>query len=678
MVGQPVTIAPAPSNGSSSTRLNTSHVQRHPYTCQTCAKRKVKCDKIMPKCSSCNKARIDCSYSAPGPRARRPKVSSEMLERLARYERTLRRHGLLEEADQAFASEYDTQEVKSESISFHWNRASPPTAGKLMPAAAGKTRYIDSSLWRSLEEGGASDDEDDGSDVGVAAQGFAADPLTASFLGHRQSVLDYHPPPETALLLWQTHANNVEPLCKILHLPSTAEMVKKVSHNPISGTDADACLLFAVYHFAVSSMTNDDCMDKLGMPRKQLLEYYNFAARQALVNASFLRTSDFVVLQALVLFLMACRHTYDAHTYWALTGVAVRISQRMGLHKDGDTLGLPPFDVQMRRRLFYQLLPLEGMASQMSGIELPIVPDAWNTKPPLNINDDQIWPGMTEVPEPQTGATEMLFCLSRACMGTSLLRIRSNQRPLQFKDSDEAKRAIDHAESEIELRYIRYCDISNPLHFLAMGLGRCGITAMRLRARLPSVRAKTASETERRDVLQLAFKILDTDIAVYANTGVKRYWWYVRPMFLWGTWDALILVLATLREKEILSPDEVVSAWDRIQRMYENHGKPLIESKRAFHGALARLVLRAWEANPSRSCPPEPSFISGLRSARDQKFKSQSVCTFDNDTPEDGAILKDFESVTVAEKPGLGEVDEFKFDDTDWAFFDELMRNHQA
>lgn len=64
-------------------------------------------------------------------------------------------------------------------------------------------------------------------------------------------------------------------------------------------------------------------------------------------------TTDTSVIQALILFLLACRYQYDSNTYLILTGVAVRIAQGMRLHRDGEALGLAPFEVQMRRRLFY-------------------------------------------------------------------------------------------------------------------------------------------------------------------------------------------------------------------------------------------------------------------------------------------------------------------------------------
>lgn len=126
--------------------------------------------------------------------------------------------------------------------------------------------------------------------------------------------------------LWKTHVENVEPICKVLHIPSTSRMVDIASKHPAMASKANECLLFAIYHFAVFSMTEDGCVKEFGELRAILVQRYHFATRQALVNASFLKTTDMAILQALVLFLLSCRYFYDPHTYWILTGVAIRVA----------------------------------------------------------------------------------------------------------------------------------------------------------------------------------------------------------------------------------------------------------------------------------------------------------------------------------------------------------------
>ncbi|KAB5517531.1 putative C6 transcription factor [Coniochaeta sp. 2T2.1] len=668
-----------------------------PYTCQACAKRKVKCDKSTPSCSSCRKGKIECVYQAPAPRARKRKLNDDESERLARYERILREHGLLD-AEKLAAVEKSPPAgrklASQDAISLYWNEPNNPGTGKLV-AGHGKSRYIDSNLWRNLgddEMQQLSDHEEDEDEaVGNNAESSVSDPLTGALLGAAsgQGLLQYHPSQADALFLWQTHRDNIEPICKILHIPSTASMVERVSQQPGTASKTDECLLFAIYHFAVYSMTEEECVERLGQSRHTLMQRYHFTTRQALVNVYFLKTTELSVLQAYVLLLNSCRHSYDPHTYWILTGIAVRIAQRMGLHREGERLGLPPFDVQMRRRLFYQLLPLDGHASQMSGTGISIMPDSWDTEHPMNINDNQIWPGMTEKPQEQHGATEMIFCLSRSWVGRFFAKAGKSPNATgawHAKEYQEAEAAIKEAENEVEEKYIRYCDIANPLHFLTIGLARSGVSFMRLRVRLPKIRNNTATDPERREMLQLAQKIIDTDTAANSHPGLQRFAWHVRPFFLWGTWDALILILSSLwKRPDLFSPSEMDAAWDKVKSVYQNHGE-FLKAKRTLHVAFGRLTLRAWEANPPSRSVPEPDFIASLRSQRIAKKWKRAAAqdirveaahrTTDTtnlattiSTPTDANASADSGS-----DMGLWMSNDFDLQAADWIFWDQLIQ----
>lgn len=649
-------IDPEPARAfSTDPRANRDSLQRTMlYTCQACARRKVKCDKATPMCSSCRKGKLECFYQAPPPRRRKRNLSDDACERLAQYERILHQHGLLPEDAAASPS---LEKTPQESVSLHWDEPKMSRTGKLF-AEQGKSRYMDSSVWRTLGDDEMEhmydDAEDDHvvTDVGV---NFASDPLTGAFLGPRQNLLHYHPTHAEAILLWTTHRENVEPICKILHMPTTSHMVELVSQQPEMASEADECVMFAIYHFAVFSMTEEECRGQLGQSRTALMQAYHFATRQALVNARFLRTTEMSILQALTLFLLSCRYSYDAHTYWILTGVGVRIGQRMGLHRDGEKLGLPPFEVQMRRRLFYQLMPLDGIASHMSGTGISISPDAWDTRPPLNVDDDQIWPGMTDQPEAKQGATDMIFCLARSCIGNFLVRTASSIHGTssgQFKDYSEAELVIREAEKEVEDKYIRYCDIVNPLHFLTICSTRTGIHAMRLRVRLPKVKDHTVTEAERKELFQHAQKIIDTDAAAYSHTSLKKYSWHMRPFFLWGSWDSLIFILTSLCKASFLSITETDATWKRVDQVYNNHSD-LLQSKRALYVAFGRLTLKAWDANPPTGDAPEPAFIATLRSLGETQRKTRVGMELD-----------------------LGK--DFALDTDDWIFWDQLIKSHDV
>lgn len=689
----PEAIAPVPAKTSSADYIanGDSHQPTMPCACQNCAKRKVKCDKVAPICSSCRKGKLECFYQAPLPPKRKRKLSGDGNEKLARYERILHQHGLLPQDAHASPS---IEKTPQEPISLRFNESETSRTGKLL-TGQGKSRYIDSNLWRNLGDDEIQhmyDNEEEEQLVTDAAWGLASDPLTGAFMGTRQRLLHFHPNYAEAIMLWNTHIERVEPICKVLHIPSTFKMVEKASQQPAMTSKAEECLLFAIYHFAVFSMTEEECEKKFGQSRATLMQRYHFATRQALVNASFLKTTEMSIVQALVLFLLPCRYYYDPHTYWILTGVAIRIAQRMGLHRDGEKLGLPPFDVQMRRRLFFQLIPLDGVASQISGTGIAIMPDTWDTQQPLNLNDDQIWPGMTKTPEEQKGATEMIFCLARSSVGKVFSSAGKSIRAAgsgEFKDYSEVEPVISEAERQVEEKYIRYCDIINPLHFLTIGFARSAINAMRLRTRLPKVRNQTVTDAERRELFRLSQKIIDTDTAAYANTSLRKYMWHVRSFFAWGSWDSLVFILTSLQRSDLLSPAETDAAWSKVEQVYSNHDE-LLESERALQIAVGRLTLKAWNANPSSSSVPEPAFITTLRSLRRVNLQSRterqdSNATTLNAKPEEFSPINpspayDANAVigSLTGEMGFDIGSDFNLDTADWTFWDQLIQNDQA
>ncbi|KAG6355727.1 hypothetical protein INS49_003691 [Diaporthe citri] len=442
---------------------------------------------------------LQCLYQAPPPRRRKRQLSDgDVYEKIAQYERILLEHGLLPQgAHTSPSTECSPQEPIS--LRFIEPNAEMSKLGKVV-VGHGRSRYINSTTWRSLED-------DEMQHMSMERNHEEEE----SLMGFRRNLLHCHPTHAEAMILWNTHIENVEPICKVLHIPSSTKMVDEVSRKPETASREIECVLFAVYHFAVFTLTEEKCEKLFGRSRDALMQKYHLATRQALVNASFLTTTDISVVQALVLFLLACRHQYDPNAYWILTGVAVRIAQRMGLHRDGEALGLSP--------------------KPTTGTGIAIAPESWDTKEPLNINDDQIWPGMTTAPREQKGATEMIFCLARACIGKFFARSIRGTATDHSQHHSTVEPLIREAESEVEEKYIRYCDITNPLHFLTIGMARSAITAMRIKIRLPRIRDQTATDAERKELFQLAHKIIDTDAAAYAHTGLQRYQWHVRSFW---------------------------------------------------------------------------------------------------------------------------------------------------
>jgi hypothetical protein len=112
------------------------------------------------------------------------------------------------------------------------------------------------------------------------------------------------PSPAQALILWQIFLENINPLSKIIHVPSIQNHLIS-QENYGSTSKAITALILSTYSVAVMSTTNEICERDLGEQRTVLLARYVSAAQQALVRARFMKSTDLVMLQAFVLYLVS-------------------------------------------------------------------------------------------------------------------------------------------------------------------------------------------------------------------------------------------------------------------------------------------------------------------------------------------------------------------------------------
>ena len=99
----------------------------------------------------------------------------------------------------------------------------------------------------------------------------------------------------------------------------------------------------------------------------------------------------------------------------------------MGLHRDGLSLGLSLFETEIRRRVWWQIAVLDNRSAELSGSCNSGLPCFENFKLPLNVNDSDLDPSMTELPAHHAGPTEMMFCMIRCEFGTFLMKSQSRE-----------------------------------------------------------------------------------------------------------------------------------------------------------------------------------------------------------------------------------------------------------
>ncbi|KAF3133316.1 hypothetical protein TWF594_009263 [Orbilia oligospora] len=622
----------------------------HAFNCVVCKNRKVKCDRQVP-CSTCTKLNVECQYVEPGPRKKRKSSSKHenLLQRLNRYEELLKQvesnvklldgvelpslqkgDGLSSGAlwggfSEKSEPERQTKRVKFERPSGEFGLCAPKKGGLL--ASTGRSRYFENNLWNSLKDElqelketilDSSDDDSRGDDWII--NNATANPNLGTgifFFGPVNSKVDisgFHPSAAHCLILWNCFLENINPLTHIVHHPSLAVRVMEYKDKPHTMPRNLEALMLSIYALTVSSLDGRQCLNLFQESRSDLLVRYRFAAQHALKNAGTLKTTDVIVLQALVFFLLDLRSYYDYPSLWVITGTAVRIAQRMGVHRDGTKLNLPPFETELRRRLWREILILDFRTAELSGAGLYTMAmdeNAWDSKWPASINETDIWPGMTEPPKEREGPTENMWPQLRGELGQIFVdRWRQMHRQsfnlgnmydkadpnspefANFYKALDNDQQLDEITSKLEEKYIRHCDPINPLQLFTSIVCRSALTNLRLMTHHPIRRADNGtgmSQEEKDSLFSDSIKIMEYDNLCHSSRSIQKFLWHTKSFF---QWHAFIYLLGELRHRP--QGPEVEKAWAQVDEVFEHHYEWL-ERKDELHSAIRAVALKAWE-----------------------------------------------------------------------------------
>lgn len=299
------------------------------FSCVLCAQRKVKCDKAPGGCSNCTKARVSCVYKAPLPARRRKKGirDIDVHTRLRLYEDALRNLGI--DPTELENNELSKLQVRKGVVKtgkglehvlleddVRSRHGKPRVDAGVLVSGEGRSRYLENGLWTSLQGEFRDSKEllDDDTDEEVFEHMNAITPEPFIFdgagmlFGTPKAAADLrplHPQPVQIFKLWQTYIDNINPLVKLFHTPTIQQVVLNASGNLDDLPKNVEALLFAIYAIALSSVGDAECDAIMGESKAVVAQRFRSGAQHALYNASFLKTSDLMVLQALVLFLVS-------------------------------------------------------------------------------------------------------------------------------------------------------------------------------------------------------------------------------------------------------------------------------------------------------------------------------------------------------------------------------------
>ncbi|KAH7123178.1 fungal-specific transcription factor domain-containing protein [Dactylonectria macrodidyma] len=621
--------------------------------CAICQHRKIKCDRKEP-CSNCVKANVPCTPGVPTPPRRRRRPNQDLRERLARCEGLLLQCAGTDEraathsAKAHFPLTPSTHgapepEPPVSRPSSDGSPQSPRPAGMMVQDESG-LRFMDSHIWTSIYDElqgmrdivdtedrgavGATSCEDAIHDSGVDLLLSGDDPtIRAEYL---------QPDPVHVFRLWQLFLDRVNPLGKVIHVPTVQPYVMEAAAKISNVSLPQQALLFSIYAIAITSVSDDECAAMFNMSRDTAVHRFTLGAKLSLIRFNFLKNYDMAVLQALILFLWSLQGRHDRYRAWIISGVIVRIAQKAGYHRDGEFLNLKPFETEMRRRIWWQIVVLDSTLAMASGLSPSLLPMNWDTKEPLNLNDADLFPNSTEPLYQRQGPTEMAFCLilhrvyklsiaaaspagEMPSLGEPISRQASGGKSIAdgvqatLAKASGAAAELDRAVRELEEKYVD--PKAGNAHVAALGLRPMLIKKLDGMAPCPE-RPGSGLETSsaEENVFRTLVASLEHGCEAYEQMAACKFEWSMKLHF---RLDMFAAFTGQLHHR----PTGPLSdrGWKVVEKIYHQHPE-LFDMTQKQNIAQAHYALRSWNTRETAITQAgqrieKPPFIDQLQEA---------------------------------------------------------------
>ncbi|KAK8137046.1 C6 transcription factor [Apiospora sp. TS-2023a] len=664
-----------------------------PISCTPCAKRKVRCDRLQPCCHCKRRPQDNCVYpeqitTGSAAHDRPPDDASTRIEKLERYIRSLG-------GDPQQAGRPDPQTVEespgsqktgaSSSGSQHGSKQLPfhPKTSSLVTHNEEVT-YIESPMWYSWSGTGQSDElQSTPMGAGQSPPAAKGASLVRTILDPRESTdaddlaSAVHLPSSYISVFWKTFVKNVDPLVKIFFRWEVEPIIQKAREDPSSLSSEERALVSSIVFISISSLSGDECSRLLHDGKPQLMEIYQRSAESALLLADYACTTHRLTLQAFMLYLLAMNCLARSPAMFALMGIASRIAERMGLHRDGDLLGLSVLRSEERRRMWWQLQFLEiAVARHVGSIPLSLFAD-WDAKLPSNLEDEDITPDTKTLPTERRKLTGISHCLWRYDIlhtQREMRRAHGGDKGLAWLLSPRVSLAekdavLDQVETKLGTKYVRHCELLNPLHVLIqLGIGSYLLAARRT-ARQPALVNAELSEMSRRerdDMLDICTKLLDYSIMARTTESIRGFLWHDDNYF---QWIGFVYVLLECHHR--YDEAEVVDLWDLVRRLHEVHPQLKTAVDRNEVSSVARITIAAWQRYAAHAQQQQggtfqqPQWITELCQNFGFSLAAEAV-------PAAAAV--DAETQEQEDVSQLAGID-FDLDMFDWSIWEQVNKN---
>nr|POE87564.1 bikaverin cluster transcription factor bik5 [Quercus suber] len=501
--------------------------------CVGCNKRKLRCSRDAAGCNNCHKTGLPCVYPALDPPKKRGPYKKTKPARNGHLEELLH---YLQPPAQASTGGIGVTPEQTSGLGIGVDR-SEATECLVKDALNALT----STFAINQDKQDAGEDE-------------PSEPFTNANIRHIRSDLTnraLHPATVHVFSLWHIFVSRVDPLTKIIHCPSIGmQLTVAVTNATGKICPRVEILMFAIYFCAVTALESYEARTQFDEDQQKLLSRYGLRFEAALANDC--DEPSLETLQALILYIMACRRRELGANLRALFLRAVNLARHLKVDADPKRMKYSPFEAEMRRRAWWQLCSLESRGAEEGEARLSSVAEACEVDLPSNLNDADLNPRATETPQPRNGITDMTFVLIRLrnmqliLMSRMIRKTHANSgdaiKPIAIV---EQKKLYESHQSFMEEQFYKYMDDTRPYDWLCRRYSQ----SMSLKARMvidhPAGRvlANSMSDFDRVKLLQSSVQVISHTQSLKADHCVKQWRWFWRGYI---QWHALAIIVTEL------------------------------------------------------------------------------------------------------------------------------------
>ncbi|KAL9945810.1 hypothetical protein D7B24_009319 [Verticillium nonalfalfae] len=634
----PAQVSASPSEDSTKSSAPASKLR----SCVVCRSRKVRCDKLSP-CSNCRRAGIPCTVASSDrpPRwarrldklAARPSAPQEsepaagaVMDRLRTLEKMVKDLGAeLEQANAAKSGDRHAPSPDGDGLDSqrHGLSAAPaagvqPGMGRMVGQEKGRSQYVGSSFWTRVSDeldalkadtqglaGGDSDvSEDDTDSPGQTASTReserGASERNGLLFGHNlgpsaPDLGQFRPLPSQIPFLVDVFSENVNFCIQIVHMPALRDMIRDMRGKSAGSIPpANEALAFAVYYAAVTSMSEEDVASSFGAAKAELNYKFRLGLEHALARADFIRLPTVSLVQAFIIFLGLARRHDSPRYVWMMTGLAARMAVAVGLHRDGTHFAhLSPYEVEMRRRVWWCLCLLDIRAAEDQGTEFSIADGAFDTRMPINVADADMRPAMRAPPVARDHDTDMSFAVAcyRTCRVTR--QIMTARTADGGPDAAAQHRLLDAFRTDFATwgfsHHVK--DLATLAYWVGSTSTRLVIAKLALFIHLPTLLTAGdagVSARIRNDVLVAAIEVAEFNHVLSADPASQPWRWIVET---YTHWHAIVFLLIEAARRPWSAVVE--RAWVALHSRWLIPAQPKGDKSARVWIPLRRLMRRA-------------------------------------------------------------------------------------